>query len=604
MSDLDPSQPVPDQAPRAVYTAQLAARRAAVAVADRQHIRMGNLRLGVVAAWLVVAFLAWGAHRLPAELLYPVVAIYLGLALGHDRILRRKQRAERAVTFYEAGFRRLDHTWQGNGNPGTRFADDKHPYSGDLDLFGVGSLYELLCTARTRQGETLLADWLRGPADTDTLRERQEAVRELRANLALREDLFVIGDEVRATLDVGAVAAWGREPAAFDAPWLSSVARLLTALALAASLTWATHLTNALPFLVVALAEIGFLYSVRRRMKAALTSVSRVSGELEIFAELLARMEQERFQAVRLCALMDVLGSTGGRASQQLRRLQRLVELLAVTDSTITKPLNVILLWNTHLALLIDRWRQDHGRHIGDWLRVAGELEALCALAGYAYEHPEDVFPEIVSERRLLAEGMAHPLLDTRTAIRNDVHLDTEQRCYVISGSNMSGKSTLLRAVGVNVVLALAGAPVRATRFQCCPLHVGASLRTNDSLQAGISRFYAEILRLRQIVELADASLPLLFLLDEILHGTNSHDRRIGAEAVIRALLNKGAVGFVTTHDLALAEIAGEQEGGVVNVHLQDELRDGKMTFDYRLRPGVVTQSNALALMRAVGLEI
>ena len=202
------------------------------------------------------------------------------------------------------------------------------------------------------------------------------------------------------------------------------------------------------------------------------------------------------------------------------------------------------------------------------------------------------------------AAQLGHPLIAEARCIRNDVMLSPQQSLLIVSGSNMSGKSTLMRTVGVNVVLALAGAPVRAERLRLARLNVGAAIHIQDSLQAGASRFYAEITRLRQVVELTQAELPLLFLLDEILSGTNSHDRRIGAAAVIKSLVERGALGLVTTHDLALTKIAEELKGRARNVHFQDELKDGQMYFDYRMHDGVVERSNALELMRAVGLDV
>ncbi|MGV3724549.1 MAG: MutS-related protein, partial [Actinomycetota bacterium] len=230
---------------------------------------------------------------------------------------------------------------------------------------------------------------------------------------------------------------------------------------------------------------------------------------------------------------------------------------------------------------------------------------ALSSLAGYAYEHPSDPFPEIADDGRTFsAEGLGHPLLPAAKCVRNDLRLDDDLRLIVISGSNMSGKSTLMRAVGVNTVLALAGAPVRAQSLRVSPLAIGASIRIQDSLQEGISHFYAEILRLRQVVELSRGALPLLFLLDEILHGTNSHDRLIGAEAVVRSLVANGAIGLVSTHDLALARIVDDPALRAINAHFEDQIVEGKMQFDYHLRPGVVQKSNALELMRSVGLDV
>jgi DNA mismatch repair ATPase MutS len=233
------------------------------------------------------------------------------------------------------------------------------------------------------------------------------------------------------------------------------------------------------------------------------------------------------------------------------------------------------------------------------------ELEALLALASYAFEHPHDPFPEVVDSGPLLdGEGLAHPLIAPARAVPNDVRLDQTLRLLIVSGSNMSGKSTLLRTLGVNVVLGLAGAPVRARRLRLSRLALGTSLHVHDSLQAGQSRFYAEITRLRLLVDLSRTEPPLLFLLDELLHGTNSSDRRAGAEAVLRGLVARGALGLVTTHDLALGAVADDLAPLGANVHFEDRLEAGRMSFDYRLRPGVVRRSNALELMRAVGLEV
>ena len=228
-----------------------------------------------------------------------------------------------------------------------------------------------------------------------------------------------------------------------------------------------------------------------------------------------------------------------------------------------------------------------------------------CALSGYAYENPDDVFPEIAAGATVFAgEGLGHPLINRAECVVNDLRVDGDSRGLVMSGSNMSGKSTLLRTVGCAVVLGMAGAPVRATALRLSPFQIGASIRISDSLRDGTSHFLAEIKRLRQIVDLTDGPWPVFFLLDEVLHGTNSHDRKIGAEAVVRGLLERGAVGIVTTHDLALARIADQRELGMENVHFQDEIESGRMFFDFKLRKGVVARSNAIELMRSVGLEV
>ncbi|MGH9888706.1 MAG: MutS-related protein, partial [bacterium] len=329
------------------------------------------------------------------------------------------------------------------------------------------------------------------------------------------------------------------------------------------------------------------------------------SHDLAVLARALACLERERFQAPRLVTLRAQLDTEGVPPSAQVARFARLVDLLESRNNQMFLPLAGLLLWSTQLAIALEAWRARCGPRIASWVAVVGEMEALCALSAFAFENPEYAWPVLLDEgRRYEGRALAHPLLPRTSAVPNDVGLGEEPRLLLVSGSNMSGKSTLLRTVGVNLVLAQAGAPVRAASFTVSPLSLGSSIRVHDSLQEGSSRFYAEITRLRQVMELAAARPPLLFLLDEILHGTNSSDRRVGAEAVIQGLLLRGAIGLVTTHDLALAEAAEALAPRARNVHFEDHVEDGRIAFDYRMRDGVVTKSNALALMRAVGLEV
>jgi DNA mismatch repair ATPase MutS len=324
-------------------------------------------------------------------------------------------------------------------------------------------------------------------------------------------------------------------------------------------------------------------------------------------AELLERAEREPLAAPRLSAVQAALQTGGVRASRAIRSLTQLVSLHESSmHNLLFMPFTMALLVPDQLAIAIDRWHARHGPAVADWMRAVGELEALSAIATYAYEHPADPFPEIVDGGPIFhATALGHPLMTDDVSVRNDVTLGGDApHVIVVSGSNMSGKSTLLRAIGTNVVLALAGGPVRAAALRLSPLAIGATLRIEDSLEAGHSRFYAEIVRIRSIVDIARGPIPLLFLLDEILHGTNSYDRRIGAEGIVRALAGYGAIGLITTHDLALTELPSLLGTKAVNMHFEDRLEGGVMVFDYRMRPGVVEHSNALALMRAIGLDV
>ncbi|RPH48729.1 MAG: DNA mismatch repair protein MutS, partial [Planctomycetota bacterium] len=321
--------------------------------------------------------------------------------------------------------------------------------------------------------------------------------------------------------------------------------------------------------------------------------------ELDVLAGVLRRIGGESFTSPRLRSLQDSLRD----ASAHVEQLAKLIQRLQSVRNELVRPIAGIILWKAHCAFALENWRAKWGKVVPQWLAAVGEVEALGALAVYSYENPDDPFPEIREEgAHFEGEQLGHPLLPRRSCVRNDVRLGVAPKVLIVSGSNMSGKSTLLRTVGVNAVLALAGAPVRARRLAISPLAIGATIRVQDSLQAGMSRFYAEISRIKQLMETASGARPLLFLLEEVLAGTNSQDRKAGAEILIREFVAKSAIGLVTTHDLALAGAVDVLGPAAANVHFEDQLVDGKLSFDYILRPGVVTKSNALALMRAIGL--
>jgi DNA mismatch repair ATPase MutS len=333
--------------------------------------------------------------------------------------------------------------------------------------------------------------------------------------------------------------------------------------------------------------------------------VEGAAHEMQLLTEVLVALERERFQCPLLAALGASLNAEGAPPSKRLARLRRIIEYLDSRDNIVVRIIEVFVLWTPYWAFQVEEWRRQSGAAVRRWLTAVGEIEALCSLASHAFEHPADPFPEFTENGPWLeVERAAHPLLPEDRAVPNDVRLGGELRLLVVSGSNMSGKSTMMRTLGTNAVLAQAGATVRAKRMALSPLAIGASIRVSDSLQGGVSRFYAEILRLRQILDQTAASMPVLFLIDEFLHGTNSHDRRIGAEALVRRLVDRGAVGLITTHDLALADIAEALGERARNVHFEDRIEDAKIHFDYVMRPGVIRRSNAIELMRSVGLEI
>jgi hypothetical protein len=595
----------PTATPQAEYQSRLDQRHAAVGQQTALFRRVGIARivLLVLGAALLWRSLATRHSELLWWLLPLGIASLILLGL-HQKIFQAKRRAERAVSFYERGLARWAGNWAGAGEAGERFRNGAHPYAEDIDLFGVGSLFELLCTARTRAGEDILAAWLLAPATREEICARQEAIAELRPKLEWREDLALLGEDLRAGLHAEALSAWGKQA---PLPHLLGF-RLLTALLCAASVVGLGLLFagfGSIPLNVVLVINALAGLWLRPRVNAIIAQVETASRDLKLLSEVLARIEAEQFQSAKLVRLRASLETDHLPPSKQIAQLYRLTTWLDARMNQLFRPVSAPFFWTSQLAFAVEAWRVRSGVLVEKWIAAVGEIEALSALANYSYEHPADPFAEIVEGSVIYAgEALGHPLIPENKVVRTDVTLNDDLRLLVVSGSNMSGKSTLLRTVGTNAVLALAGAPVRAKRLQLSPLRLGASIRIQDNLRAGASLFYAEITRLRQLMELTTAALPLLFIIDEILHGTNSHDRRIGAEAVLRGLVERGAMGLVTTHDLALTNIVTDAHTHARNVHFEDHLEDGRMTFDYILRDGIVKKSNAIELMRSVGLEV
>jgi len=606
---------------RSVYQKLRTEREGAIAALDHRQRLLAYGRLAMVAAAVALVWMALEQGASSILWVLAPTAAFTVLMIVHNRLERQIERLRRAVRFFDRGVARLEGNWAGRGQTGEGYLNPAHPYAVDLDLFGKGSLFELLCTARTHIGEETLARWLLAPAEPAVVGERQQAVDELRPRLDLREDLAVVGEEARTGVDPSSLAAWGEAPVLLP-PATRPVLWVFTAIGVvgfAGGVATMLHTAGLLAlseraaalcrdvFLVVLVVNGTFLYRKRAAVDAVVLAVEEAAHELALLSGVLERLERERFHSPRLAAVEASLVSAGAPPSQRIRRLARILENLDSRDNVFVRVAEVFILWTAHSALAVEDWRRGSGPAVRSWLTAVGEMEALCSLASHAFENPADPYPELVTGGPSMLEGEAlgHPLIPAARLVRNDVCLGGNgPRVLVVSGSNMSGKSTMMRTLGVNCVLAQAGAPVRAQRLKLSPLAVGASIRLTDSLQEGVSRFYAEILRLRQILDLTSSGRPVLFLIDEVLHGTNSHDRRIGAEALVRGLVERGAIGLITTHDLALADITVRLGERASNVHFEDQIIDGQIHFDYRMRPGVVRKSNAIELMRQVGLEI
>lgn len=568
---------------------------------QRKHLWLGNTRIAVFVAIVV---LSWESRNssLLFYLLLATVVLFIVLVVVHRRVLRAMNTARRAAGIYRRGLARIEDRWSGSGETGDEFKDPLHLYAEDLDILGNGSLFQLLCTARTRMGKDCLARWLLTPAPEPEIQERQAAVAEVKLKLDLREDLAVLGESERIQAQPQRLARWAVEQSGLnDGRWW---ALLLAALNIAALVYGFMVLWT--PFIVMLLVNGGIMFRSRHRLEKVFAGLDETHKDLDSLAEILRRIEVAKFESPRLQQLQARLRTHGSLPSECIQRLDTLAELDDSRHNWFVRLFDVPLLYSLQVAFALERWRHRYGSGVEAWLHVTGEMETLSALATYAFEHADDPFPEFApasSGPCFEGEALGHPLLPAEKCVRNDVHLGGRNQVLLVSGSNMSGKSTYLRVVGVNAVLAMMGAPVRAARLRLSCLAIGASMRVADSLQQGISHFYAEIKRVRQVIDLS-SSQPSLFLLDEILQGTNSHDRRVGTEGILRTLIRNNAIGLVTTHDLALTSLEEIFPDRVRNVHFQEKFEDDRLSFDYHLRPGVVTTSNGIELMRSIGLDV
>ena len=596
--------------PLDTYRVRAAQRQLAAAARERTHVRLGNAKVAIV----IVTMIYWAVtvQGSPNSVLLGAAAVaFVALLIWHEVVIRALARAQAAVQFYTDGIARIEDRWIGKGQASVRFRDVEHPYSDDLDVFGEGSLYDLMSGARTPVGEERLAAWLSAPAAPAEIRRRQARVMALRSQIDLRERIATVNATagLRRLLPERLIE-WAEAPATL--PRAARPLAALLAVALAAAVVNVLYGGRALPLLPLAMANLGMLWWLMKPATAVVEGLSSatMSAGVDLLSRVVAEIERAEFDDAEMVALVARLtgASPGQSASRGLARLARVSDWVDSRHNAFARLLGIPALFTLQVGFGAEAWKARDGARLRDWVDVVGELEALLSFAGYAFEHPDDTFPDIVEpadgEAVYEAVNVAHPLIPRAVAVPNTVTLGPSPRVLIVSGSNMAGKSTLMRTIGLNAVLALAGAPVRATHLRLSPLVLGTCLRHTDSLREGRSGFFTEVLRIRQICNLLDGPGRVLFLFDELLSGTNSKDRRTAAEALVRMLVGRGAIGVVTTHDLALTEIAAILPGEVKNVHLQDHVENGQMRFDYKLRDGVITQSNALELMRMIGLDV
>lgn len=609
--------------PKEFYRARAGRLESEVAALSRAARRLSTTRilvfLGAILLFLI-AEIGGTPGPLPAVGGVALLILFVGLVARHRRLRREMRWREELMRYNVEGTRRIERDWDALPGAGTRGPGPKHAYSFDLDLFGRASLVQLLSTASTAPGRETLSGWLLEPARPAEIRERQGAVAELAPMTELRERLAALGriDGSTRTSEVDRFLDWAEgRPWLIERPILVWITRLLP---VTTATLIALQLAGLVPFhawMIPVLAGLLLTYANNARVAGTFERAFAREGAFQQYASLLELVEAMPATAPRLRALQAEVSTEGVAAHRRMHRLGRITELADLRFTAMAHfPIHALTLWDFHVLHALERWQLDSGPRARRWIGTVGEVDALAALAALAHDNPDWVFPEIIEDEAptLEATGLGHPLLPADARIVNDVRVGPPGSYLLVTGSNMSGKSTLLRAIGTNAVLAQAGGPVCAQSMRLPPVDLITSMRVSDSLAHGVSYFMAELNRLKQVVDAARTTeaageRTLLYLLDEILHGTNTAERHVAAERVVRFLVDHGAIGAVSTHDLAMADSpeladAAHMVHFTENVERDDESGRLTMSFDYTLRPGVATSTNALALMEIVGLGL
>jgi ABC-type multidrug transport system fused ATPase/permease subunit len=628
--DAGPGETPPDETlPRETLTAQYQAReRAFRAEAEREAVRsrlLSRIRLGLFALFALCVGVAIASPAWRAEALYTVAAgvvVFIIVAIIHDRVERRHAHQSALADLNREAQDRIARNWSKLPEPAVEVEDD-HPYAGDLDLTGHASLLHLIGPPNTPAGRQALANWLLGMPDfePDDVRARQASVRELAPLLDARQELQAAGIAARklhqAALD--SLLTWAESESWLLAhPWVTLAARALTLATIGlAALAYAEVVAGGWWMLTSALGWL-LLWRVSKHLNASFDAASGEYAfrELERVMALAAALPVESPLLVEARRTLRPSSADGASsASSAEAALASLRQRITLVDFRLTPLFYAIgqslVLWDLHAWWWLERWKRQHGRHLREWLAAIGRIEALTALAGLAHDQPDWAFPIVERGRdRFAAEDLGHPLLRDTVRVTNDVTIGPPGTFLLITGSNMSGKSTLLRAIGLNAILAHAGAPVCARALTMPPLTLYTSMRVSDSLELGLSLFMTSLLRLKRVMDAARAAnpsvRPVLYLLDEVLQGTNSVERQTAVRIIVGHLVKRGALGVVTTHDLELAaakDFTASADSRHLTEHVAVEGDDLKMTFDYKLRPGPATSGNALQLVRMLGLD-
>lgn len=526
----------------------------------------------------------------------------------HQQIVRELKTIRCRIEINKRYLNRMDGSWISFKENGQEFIDPSHPYSSDLDIFGAKSLFQWISVAHTFYGRKALKNLLENPKkDARLIKKRQHAVIELAQKESFIEELQCVGmlaTEIKN--DPGSLLAYAENCSKlFQRKWLKNLfyiipaATILTITLYLSEIHISIYVPLTLLIIQMMITAIGFSHN-----SLSLDTVHKFKEDIDAFHNFIKLIENENFQDEHLTQLQSQLLSRDKSSSLQIKRLERIVTAIELRYNFISFCImNFFLLWDFHCVFALEAWKKENGKSIRKWLQTIGEFEAIASLGVILQIHPQWSFPSFVEQGlSFSAVNMGHPLIVEDKCVRNNIEM--KNNICVITGSNMSGKTTLLRTIGINLVLAYCGAPLCASKMECSIMDLFTSMRINDDLNSGISTFYAELLRIKMIIDFSHKKQNMIFLIDELFRGTNSRDRIIGATSVVKNLNKDWIVGLISTHDFELCNLEKETGGKIVNYHFTESYVNNEIQFDYTLRSGRCMTTNAKYLMKMVGIEL
>ncbi len=585
---------------RSFYDQRKASFSSALASTNKKIRQVSNLRLTVAVSFILIAYFGFSNHALLYALL-PLLALFAVLMRKHSGLFSNKTHLERLIDIQKFELYTIEGEFSHNSN-GAEFINVHHPYSHDLDVFGEGSLFQYINRSNTREGKALMAERLSGKPDSiETVRRWQDAIAELARKPDFRQEVQALSMQIdEQPADRRQLEQWLTEPSFV---YGKNIYRLLLTVfppITVILVVLAFFIEGLSPFAILAAGfQWVFLGFHLKRINQFHQQIGYKKNALEKYARILNCVSQENHTS----PVMQAIGKRAGVGGDAVEKLAALVRAFDARSNSMTNlVVNSLLLYDLQCVYRLEKWKSGNAPQLINWLDTIKETETLCSFATFAFNNPQFIFPALNEERVLEATGLGHPLLLNDARVANDVSLGRDASVMIITGANMAGKSTFLRTLGANVVLALAGAPVCAVEFTCPFLDLRTGMRTADSLKENQSYFYAELDRLKSIMDELRSGKPLFILLDEILKGTNSNDKQAGSVALISQLVDQPCLVAIATHDLALGEMENTFHGKIINYSFEANIKNDQLSFDYKLKRGVAQTMNATFLMRKMGI--